>query len=112
MTRYMLFVCAAMVSGCLDIDARDDNDVYSCGTSDEPCEISIVHTDASPPLIRDVCSVVGTTNLLVGTCWIEQCRDGEKSLFEKTAGTPCIRKPINGGSPWIEGVCDGEGACL
>lgn len=112
MIRYMLLVCSAMVFGCLDIDIREDNDEYSCEVTGESCEPSVSQPDAAPPPMRDVCSVAGTTNLLTGTCWIEQCIDGEKSLVEKTVGTPCIRKPTSGGSPWVEGVCDGEGACI
>lgn len=105
---WVLLLGLAGTMGCIDLDFQEDNDSFSCETTGEPCETTLV--DSSLP--RDACDAVGTTNLLVGTCWMEQCRDGEKSLFPKTEGVPCIRKPSSGNSPWEEGTCDGEGVCV
>ena len=107
--RSVLFLAWCLWStGCVDVSADEDNDSMLYETIDATCEAAIV----DPVLPRDVCDSSGITNLLPGTCWWEQCRDNEKSLFAKLSGVPCMLMPSSGGSPWIEGTCDGNGVCV
>lgn len=115
MLKWVWVVIATACVGCHDYSITSDdvvcdenNECIVCTDSD--CSSSVTITMPEPPPFRDVCEGTNTTNLLVGTCWWEQCRDGEKSLFPKIAGTPCIFKG-GGNSPWIEGVCDDNGSC-
>ncbi len=103
-------VCAIAIDGCIDanIDASEDNDVYTCESTGAACD----PTFDDVPKPRDKCDATGITNLLVGTCWWEQCRDKEKSLYPKIAGTPCIYRPKTTTSTWAEGACSDDGVCL
>lgn len=59
---------------------------------------------------RDACEGTGITNLLLGSCYWEQCRKGEKSLYPKIAGVNCVFQP-EGSSEMIIGYCNDSGQC-
>jgi hypothetical protein len=117
-----VIVLAAMIAaamlfvGCYDYSTESTSvqcegeigDCVICTNGDCSAHVSIVIPEPHP---RDACDKSGVTNMLEGSCWWEQCVKGEKSIFPKIAGVPCVYAPKTGNSPWAEGTCDGEGVC-
>ncbi len=107
--RAFLLMLSLVLVGCIEssVALQEDNDTITCDSQSVPCDVQIIDS----PLPRDACSEAGVTNMLVGTCWWEQCVKGERSLYPKIAGVPCVYKPESGNSPWAEGTCDDSGVC-
>ena len=120
-SRPFLTMLALILAGCADVDsleltchglANDGGAVELDGGGEE-----VDSGSCPPPEPIDACDTVveGTiTNSLDGTCWWEQCRDGERSLFMKPPGVPCVYRYATGdfaiGSCDLYGVCtDGSG---
>lgn len=115
-----LFVCAlvAMVSaGCVEVDPVDfacpglvnDGGAVATDAGDAEDAGNDACSAVTEPL--DACDNEGAiTNSLDGTCFWEQCQGGERSLFKKPPGVPCVYRP-GGTSDWTVGACDFDAAC-
>lgn len=109
MRTWFVMAITSLSYSCIDttLNGNSDSGAYTCEGSDKPCEPVILE----PMLPRDSCGATAITNMLVGTCWWEQCVKNEKSLYPKIAGVPCVYIPNSINSPWLEGTCDGDGVC-
>jgi hypothetical protein len=111
-TLVLCAVVAALAAGCVseppgiefqnvcDADAGEDIGAQDAG-----------HDACAPSEPIDSCDDESAiTNLLDGTCWWEQCRDGERSLFPKAPGVPCVYR--NGIGDFAIGLCSALGSCV
>lgn len=63
-------------------------------------------------VMRDACIKTGITNMLLGSCFWEQCRNGEKSLYPKIAGVNCVYIPADAiNDEFVIGSCNEFGVC-
>lgn len=116
--KWFFFAVGVLTAcGCYDYSS-DSNDIYCSAESgecvvctDSDCSTVTTVTQPAPPF-RDVCDSNFKANMLLGTCWTEQCVNGEKSLVPKIAGVPCVLNPLGGNSPWEEGTCTSTGECV
>jgi hypothetical protein len=118
--RHWAWILIGMsAAGCVDVEPVEitcpglvhDGGVIEVDGGETPDGGAV---DACQPAIEplDACDNEGEiTNTLDGTCWWEQCRDGERSLFRKIAGVPCVYRPSGGNSEWAIGACGGDGVC-
>lgn len=117
MKKFLLLVGVLLVGGCRDYSVESDDVVCDveqgectvCTDSDCSSSVSITIPDSGP---RDKCDGTGTTNLLLGSCFTEQCVKGEKMLVTKIAGVNCVFRPKNApNDEFVVGVCDDNGVC-
>jgi len=117
MKRFLLLVVVLLGGGChnYSMDSEDvtcnveEGECVVCTDSDCSSSVSITIPESA---VKDKCEGSGTTNLLLGACFTEQCVKGEKMLVTKIAGVNCVFRPKNApNDEFVVGVCDDNGVC-
>ena len=115
--KWFVLLVGLMVMGCYDysVDSNDvtcdaeEGECIVCTDSDCSSTVSIVIPESS---FRDKCDGSFKANMLLGTCWVERCVNGEKTLLPKTAGVNCVHVPDDApNDEFVIGVCDEYGTC-
>lgn len=103
LSRYAIGLLALIATACQSTEPAGlcfEPTEWECPACPEPI----------PP--RDACDLEDegiVTGGLDGTCWWEQCRDGERSLFMKPAGVECVYRGDN--NDFAIGACNASGTC-
>jgi hypothetical protein len=116
--KWFFLAVLVLVTGCYDysVDSNDvtcnveEGECVVCTDSDCSSSVSIVIPDVP---FRDRCdSASFKANKLLGSCWTEQCVNGEKTLIPKIAGVNCVFVPKDASNDeFVVGVCDDGGVC-